>query len=571
MVRSVAFRTTRILAMALAAAAVAVLLGIVFGIPAQLGTPLIRFREPTWVLWGALALFALAREHPATYLSAVVGRAGAILGSRAFYGRMTAVLLGMFVLVAIRTHLSFHTFSHDFSVFDESLYQSNRGRFLYSPVLGRSFLAEHVSPILALLVPLHRLFPTPYLLIIMNAVLLWAAVLPLRSILDSLGVSRVTRNIACLVYLANPITIAALDYGFHIEVLLPVTVLGMYAVHLRGLTWAYAALLLGALAIKEDVALYLIGLGAFLFVAERRRAQGVLTIAAAATYLVAVFLLLRPVLADGTQDYKFLYRWAAWGTSPLSILTGMISHPFALVAALAATSYVLFFYRLLFFPFFTGWGWLLFAIPWVLGATSGLSQQATLGLYYGIPLLSFAAIAAAHGLASSRGRRLLASGAAPWMAAAAIVLNVAHFTVHPVPPERPSFLVGVGRIPRSSTIQAMPALYPTVDYDRPKSVLLRGASLTADYVLLRSQSTVWPFSNEDVRQLAERAVRSGQYERAYHQGTFTILRRKARRAASSSSSRTGPRSSRWGTGPRRESARSRTWGGTPRASRAGRP
>lgn len=524
--RSAARLSLRILAMALAVAAMALLAAILLGIPSSFGAPLIRFREPTWALWGALVLFAIAHERPSESVRHAAERARAILGSATFYGRMAAVLLALYLLVAIRSHLSFHTFSHDFSMFDEALYQSSHGRFLFAPVLGRSYLSEHFAPILAVLVPVHRFIPTPYLLVVVNAVLLWAAVLPLRSLLDSFGLSRTTRNLACLVYLTNPVTVAALDYGFHVEAFLPFVLFALAVTHRRGSPWGYGAWLLLALAIKEDVGLYLLGWGAFLRVAERRPWKGALTILVSAAYVIAVLGVVNPMLAGGAREYRFLSRWEAWGSTPVGIASGLLTHPIALIAAVAAPAYLLFFYRLVFTPFLTRWGWLLFTIPWVLGATSASRPQATLGLYYGLPLLSFAALAAAYGLASKRGHDIAASRLGPAIAALAIVLNVAHFTIQPIPPERRALLNAIDHIPRDARVQAMPSLYPLLGYERPKSVLMPGDSLTADYVLLRSVTTAWPFSTEEVERLAEGAIQAGNYEATFHRGAFWILKRR---------------------------------------------
>jgi hypothetical protein len=86
-------------------------------------------------------------------------------------------------------------------------------------------------------------------------------------------------------------------------------------------------------------------------------------------------------------------------------------------------------------------------------------------------------------------------------------------------------LEALRRIPPSASIQAMPTLYPALGYERRKSVLLPGDSLRADYVLLRSDTTAWPFSREQVTRLAEDAVTAGGYVEAFRRGTFLVLRR----------------------------------------------
>lgn len=86
-------------------------------------------------------------------------------------------------------------------------------------------------------------------------------------------------------------------------------------------------------------------------------------------------------------------------------------------------------------------------------------------------------------------------------------------------------------IPRRASVQAMPALYPALRYEQPKAVLMPGDSLTADYVVLRSDTTAWPFAKEQVERLAEEAIASGTYEARFLGGSFLMLRRRGGPAA----------------------------------------
>lgn len=518
--------TLRCLALAVVGAALISLLLIALNLARFGPLRLSRWREPTWILYGALALFAMAREQPRAYLRTAISRVRGILESGRFFPFAAGICLALYLLSSATSHWSFHTFSHDFSMFDEALYQSHHGHFLFSPVLARSILSEHFAPVLALFVPLHALFSSPYLLVILNPLLLWIAVLPLRALLDLQGVSRIARNVACVTFLTNPITISALDYGFHVESLLPAAVFGVFLLHRRGPAWAYWTSLVLALAIKEDVGAYSVGLGAYLFVAERRRRRGFVTALAGLSWVFVALDIVSPRIPGAGEGYRFLQRWGQWGADPVGVVLGMISHPFSLAVALAASSYLLFFSRLLAAPFLGAWGWLLFAIPWVITATSGNPQHAQMSLYYGIPLLTYAGLASVVGLASRAGRRLTASRVAPALTALVIMLNVAHFSFPAVPPERQAVLAELARIPDRATVQAMSCFFPVLGYARMKTVLMPGEALEADYVVLRSSVTAWPFATAQVERLAREAVASGRYAIRFSRGGFLVLERR---------------------------------------------
>src|SRR5438874_5039230 len=229
-------------ALALAAASLALLPLIALNLTHVGPVHLERFREPTWALYGSLCLYALLRRDPAAFARLWAARLRALLDHPRFFPWMSGIMLALYLLAAWAQHLSFHTFSHDFSMIDDALVPRPHRPLLYSPLLGRSFLSEHFSPILAALVPIHAAIQTPYVVVILQPVALWAAALVLRAILLRSGVSVGTTNLACLVYLNHPVQIATLLYLFHMECLLPVLALSAFRYYKEGAHGKYAVM-----------------------------------------------------------------------------------------------------------------------------------------------------------------------------------------------------------------------------------------------------------------------------------------------------------------------------------------
>ncbi len=486
-----------------------------------------RFREPTWVLYGSLALCALLRRDRAAFAHEWVTRCRAILDHPHFFRWMSGTMLALYLLAAWARHLSFHTFSHDFSMIDEALIPRPHRPLLYSPVLGRSFLSEHFSPLLAVLVPVHALLRSPNLLVVLQPVALWSAVLVLRAILARSGVSTATTNLACLVYLNHPVQIATLQYLFHMECLLPVLVLSAFRYYQDGAHWKYAAAIALALSVKEDVGLYLAAFGVYAALAERRRVLGALTLAAGVAWTLFAIRIAMPFFAGPAKDgYPFLSRWSAWGHEPAWILAGFLTHPIRIVGRLLEWSYLKFFSQLLFVPFFAKGGVILFFIPWLLPATSNFWQQSSLGLYYGIPLLAFSAISGVRGLVSDAVRGLAVSRLAVGMSCAAIMLNVAHLSFPEIPRSRDRFLRELdAAVPDTATVQAMSCFYPVLGYRREKMLIDRGGIVTEEYAVLRAERTTWPLEAPEAHAIADRALASGRYENRSTVKGFYILRR----------------------------------------------
>jgi len=523
-------RALRLVAVAAAAGCLVLLLLVALNLARVGSIHLERFREPTWALYAALAVFVLARRDPASSIRAWADRVHSILVRPRFFAVMAGTMLLLYVIAAWTQHLSFHTFSHDFSMIDEALVPRPLRPLLYSPVLGRSFLSEHFSPILLLLVPFHAVIRSPYFAVALQPMALWASGVVLRSILTRLGVSRATGNLACLAYWNNPVQVATLLYLFHMECFLPLFVFAMVLGYVKRDWLTYVAALALTLTVKEDAGLYVAGFGLYIALADRRRALGVLTAIAGIAWTVFALHVAMPAIAGQEHGYPFLTRWSAWGDGPASVLVGFLTHPGRFARALVAWSYVKFFARLLYTPLLAPAGWLLFLIPWIVPATSGVAQQAMLGLYYGGPLLAFSAIAGAFGLVSPAFRRIVSPRLALGAACVAVALNVSHLSYPEIPRTRGRFLDELAAIPDTTAVQAMSCFFPVLGYTREKSLIESGTELTARYAILRTDGTPWPLRPGEAQAIVGRALASGRYENRSSVKDFYILCRRARPA-----------------------------------------
>lgn len=510
-----------------AAAAGSVLMVFVAANQARFGSVhFVRFREITLGIEIALFLALVVRRDPRAALGAWAARLEGLLASPRFFGAASFTMLALFVLSALTQHWAFRTSSHDFSMIDEALDRSLHGPFLFSPVLGRSFLSEHFSPILALLVPLHALFRTPYLLILIQPLALWASGLALRGLLRDQGVPDSLAALACVLYWNHARMVSTLDYLFHMECLLPLGLFVLFRLRKHPAGIGYWVALLLTLSIKEDVGLYVAGVGIWMALAERRRALGAATTLVSLAWSIAAVQFAIPAFAGGAS-YAFADRWASWGHGWGGILIGFATRPASLARALFATPYLRFFASLLLLPFASRWGWTIVMAPWILNATSSLEVQSSLSLYYGIPLLACAAIATALALAPASPARSLPRAAGLGLAALAIVLDVSHLSFPAIPRERGAVLRAIAAIPDTSLVQLMPCFDPVAGYERRKVLLFPGENLVAAHVVLRTKDTTWPFTEAAVESLADAAVRSGKYRDPATFPGFHVLERRA--------------------------------------------
>lgn len=90
-------------------------------------------------------------------------------------------LFFVYTLLSLRTHARLHSHSFDLAIFEQAVRSYAEGRLPVSEVKGPDFpvLGDHFSPVLAVLAPLYLLFPSPRTLLVAQAALVAASVLPL--------------------------------------------------------------------------------------------------------------------------------------------------------------------------------------------------------------------------------------------------------------------------------------------------------------------------------------------------------------------------------------------------------
>jgi uncharacterized membrane protein len=398
---------------------------------------------------------------------------------------------------------------------------------MHTEVFGYSLLQEHFYLIYAPLAFLRRLLGTTWVLVLAHALVLWAAIFPLRAVLAFDGLPAWFVNLACVLLVFHPVMGRALEYLVHPEAALPVLLLSLWWCHRTGRRGWFWVCLLAALTVKEDVGIYMLGLAAWFAIAERRTTLGIAVAAASLAWVLFVLKVAMPAFGSSAASYRFFDRWAEWGSTPLAAAAGMLSHPGALLADICGRQQILLFAGLGFLCFLSPWGWLIFFLPWVINSSSGERLQSGFSLYYGAPVLAFALVAAVAGVRTRVFRRLRASPLAILAVAVVGWLNVAHLTFTVPVPGRSAVLAELAKVPYGSTAFYQPSLYPYGGYWAGKRPLMTDRLPDAEYVVLWEGRRTWPFSSDEVVRLAAAAQAKGYRNVSAVPGLF-VLRRSER-------------------------------------------
>jgi uncharacterized membrane protein len=239
------------------------------------------------------------------------------------YSLTTFVAIG-FAVAAVSHYRAYHSAANDLAFFDQIIWNSAHGRFFATSFVPYNFLGQHVQPVLLLYALLYRLWPSPELLLITQAMVAAAAAIPLFHVAQRL----IRRDgIAALVagtYLASPYLHHAVNFDFHPETMAPFFAFLGYRFVLDGRRRAALCALLPLLALKEDTVLLLFGIAWLCWLWQERRLAATLG-SIAAGWGILTTLLIMPHFRAGPSDLEERYGYL--GNGAAGILTGLATHP----------------------------------------------------------------------------------------------------------------------------------------------------------------------------------------------------------------------------------------------------
>jgi uncharacterized membrane protein len=185
---------------------------------------------------------------------------------------MAVVFAGLYATISVARYMRLETASFDLGIFEQAI---RHYAHLQAPIVdlegaGHNFLGDHWNPAIAVFAPFYRLFPTPVTLLVGQAVVIAAGVVPItRAAMRHLG--RWSGTAVGLAFGMSYGIQAAVNFDFH-EVCLAVPLLAFALEALLARRWkavlAWAAPLV---LVKEDLGLTVAALGVVLVLIGARR------------------------------------------------------------------------------------------------------------------------------------------------------------------------------------------------------------------------------------------------------------------------------------------------------------
>jgi uncharacterized membrane protein len=232
---------------------------------------------------------------------------------------LALALFAGYATVSVSRHLNLKTHAYDLGIFAQAVRAYAELRAPVVPVKGPGFnlLGDHFHPILMLIAPVYRVFPSPVTLLIVQAALLALSVVPVTELAARIAGRRPGAEVGVAYGLSWGLQ-NAVGFDFH-EVCIAVPLLAYSLKALAEQRWKPAVWwALPLLAVKEDLPLTLAAIGVYLMARRQRRLGAAVVVAAAAAGCLIVLVLI-PAL-NPAHVYPYGDTAAVGGGSPLARL-----------------------------------------------------------------------------------------------------------------------------------------------------------------------------------------------------------------------------------------------------------
>jgi uncharacterized membrane protein len=259
-----------------------------------------------------------------------LGPRGSRLGAALLTEPVLLVLVGVTALVeaiaSVIRHVNLGS-GLDLSIFDQAVWHYSRLQAPYSSIHGEDLLGDHFHPLVAVLAPLYWIWSDPRMLLIAQAVLVAASIIPVF-LFAAPRLGRVGAYLLAGAYALFWGLQVGVLYDFHevafAPLLIALTIL--FADRRRwGWFWLSVVLLLG---VKEDLSIYVVFLGLYLLTLREARHGVALIIVGLVWYELATRVAIPHFSNTGAYNY---WSYGALGKNLPDAIWDLLSGPWRVV------------------------------------------------------------------------------------------------------------------------------------------------------------------------------------------------------------------------------------------------
>lgn len=248
---------------------------------------------------------------------------------------LALIAAAAYAAISIYRHDHFASNAYDLGVQDQTVWGYSRLQMIPNTVeMIPNLLGDHFHPILMVIAPLYRIWDDVRVLLVVQAVLLAAAAIPIFWwARQRLGLIPAIAFEAAYLTFWGVFSGVIFDFH-HIAFAVPAVSFGLYAVltNRNRLFWAMLAL---GLLTRENIALTFAAIGVYIAVVQHRWRLGAAVITVSAAWFAVLIEFVMPAIAGAPYGH---WTYDALGTGPGSALLHIIRHPLSSLRLLVDNS-----------------------------------------------------------------------------------------------------------------------------------------------------------------------------------------------------------------------------------------
>jgi uncharacterized membrane protein len=292
----------------------------------------------------------------------------------------------------------------DFSIFEGLLQNAILGNWGFEDITNTYHFGIHQNWILFPVLPFYYIFPSPLLLVLIGAFVIWLPGLAVIHLAKELGYNEFTAYLSAICWWICPFTVQAFHGNFYPELFYPLFIFCMFISYLKKKNIQFLIFIFLFLSVKEDALIYMSGFCTALFIRRimhRNNGKEILVpfkiqffIALICLFFLIInFIIVKPYFLNkqNIQEVNYLTAWwGAWGNTPSEILIHVMSKPFdAIKTILISSGWKSLYIPMLFIPLLNLEVFLASA-PFIFLYGIAISRPSEYSAYYPIVLWCFA-------------------------------------------------------------------------------------------------------------------------------------------------------------------------------------
>ncbi len=249
-------------------------------------------------------------------------------------------ILGLFslfyiLILSILSLLKYYNLLYnqlDLAIFTNILYNLKDSFSLFSSIQGHSYLGDHITPIIILLIPLFTIAPHAITLLLIQTIILAGTSFAVYYLVKTFLTTRELNGriydqlplIIALLYLINPLIWNTNLFEFHIIIFAPILIFLTFIFYWQNKFTPFILSLLGTCLVREDMALIVLMISIIAWIDKKPWKYRIAPFIIGIIYFSFTFWLLSQ---NTGGNFRFFIYYSWLGDSVVKIIKNIFLHP----------------------------------------------------------------------------------------------------------------------------------------------------------------------------------------------------------------------------------------------------